>query len=141
MQRNNIIGFSCNWGPYACLNDPAFTKAGPPPGIGWIRVMCIGRINQALILQAFEYGADGVILLHCKEEDCRYGTGPEIGQTNIQRVRNLLHLLGIGQKRLIERSFAPTEQDLLMESLWEFHRLIQKMGSNPAKPRQERVAL
>jgi F420-non-reducing hydrogenase iron-sulfur subunit len=103
--------------------------------------MCIGRINQALILQAFEYGADGVILLHCKEEDCRYGTGPEIGQTNIQRVRNLLHLLGIGQKRLIERSFAPTEQDLLMESLWEFHRLIQKMGSNPAKPRQERVAL
>lgn len=141
MQRKNIIGISCNWGPYCCLNDPGFALAGPPPGIGWIRVMCIGRINQALILQAFESGADGVILLHCKEEDCRYGPGPDIGQTNIRRVRRLLHLLGIGQKRLMERSFAPTEQTQLLESLWEFHRLIEEMGSNPAKPRQERVEL
>ena len=47
-----------------------------------MRVMCIGRINQALILRAFEYGADGVILLECKDEDCRYGPGPEVGHEN-----------------------------------------------------------
>ena len=49
------------------------------PEYAFIRVMCIGRINQALILRAFEHGADGVILLECKDEDCRYGPGPEVG--------------------------------------------------------------
>ena len=139
-QRNNIIGISCNWGPYACLNDPGFAQAGPPPGFGWIRVMCIGRINQAFILQAFESGADGVIMLHCREQDCRYGPGPEMGQTNLRRVRRLLHLLGIGQKRLVERSFAPTEREQMMAALWEFYHVIKEMGPNPAKPRQERLA-
>jgi len=102
--------------------------------------MCIGRINQALILRAFEYGADGVILLECEDEDCRYGPGPEVGHVNVQRVRRLLHLLGIGQERLIERSFATHEKEELVHALWEFAESIQNMGRNPAKPSQEREA-
>jgi len=104
-----------------------------------MRVMCIGRINQALILRAFEYGADGVILLECKDEDCRYGPGPEVGHSNVEKVRNLLHLLGIGQKRLVERSFAAHEKEELVEALRQFSEEIQSMGPNPAKPRSQEV--
>jgi coenzyme F420-reducing hydrogenase delta subunit len=109
-----------------------------PPNYGFIRVMCIGRINQALILRAFEYGADGVILLECKDEDCRYGPGPEVGHSNVDRVRKLLHVLGIGQSRLVERSFGAHEKSELVKALWDFSDQIQLMGPNPAKPRQER---
>jgi coenzyme F420-reducing hydrogenase delta subunit len=111
-----------------------------PPNFRLVRVMCIGRINQALILRAFEYGADGVILLECKDEDCRYGPGPEVGHTNVQRVRQLLRLLGIGQRRLVERSFATHEKEELVQALWEFAESIEAMGPDPAKPRQEREA-
>ena len=140
MQQVNIIGISCNWGPYACYNAAGRAGMEPPPGFHLIRVMCIGRINQALILQAFEHGADGVILLRCHDDDCRYGPGPEMGQTNTQRVRRLLHLLGIGQKRLIEASFAPPEKDRFIRTLWDFYNVVAAMGPNPAKPRQERKA-
>ena len=85
-----------------------------PSNFRLIRVMCIGRINQALILRAFEYGADGVILLECNDEDCRYGPGPEVGHENVQRVRKLLHLLGIGQERLVEWSFGAHEKEELV---------------------------
>ena len=102
-----------------------------------MRVMCIGRINQALVLRAFEYGADGVILLECKDEDCRYGPGPEVGHSNVEKVRRLLHLLGIGQKRLVERSFGAHEKQELVSALWEFSDQMLTMGPNPAKPRQE----
>jgi len=103
-----------------------------------IRVMCIGRINQAMVLRAFEYGADGVILLECKDEDCRYGPGPELGHTNVKKVRELLHLIGIGQKRLVEHSFAAHEKEELAKAVREFADKIEAMGPNPAKPRQER---
>jgi coenzyme F420-reducing hydrogenase delta subunit len=133
-----LLGIFCNWSPYACLNAAGQAQREVPPQYRFVRVMCIGRINQALILRAFEHGADGVILLECKDEDCRYGPGPEVGHTNVKRVRELLHLLGIGQRRLVERSFAAYEKDELVKELWEFSQRIGEMGPCPSKPRRER---
>lgn len=140
MKRPNLLGICCNWSPYACYIAAGMARLRMPSNFRLVRVMCIGRINQALILRAFEYGADGVILLECKDEDCRYGPGPDVGHTNVQRVRQLLHLLGIGQRRLVERSFATHEKEELVDALWEFARSIEAMGPDPAKPRQEREA-
>jgi coenzyme F420-reducing hydrogenase delta subunit len=109
-----------------------------PPNFRLLRVMCIGRINQSLILRAFEFGADGVIVLECKDEDCRYGPGPDVGHVNVARVRQLLRLLGIGQERLVERSFASHEKAELVQALWDFADQIETMGPNRAKPREER---
>jgi coenzyme F420-reducing hydrogenase delta subunit len=133
----NLLGICCNWSPYACYNAAGMAHTKLPPNFRLLRVMCIGRINQALILRAFEYGADGVILLECKDEDCRYGPGPEVGHVNVARVRNLLRLLGIGQKRLVEKSFASHEKTELVEALWDFAGLIEEIGPNPAKPPQQ----
>ncbi len=140
MEQVNLLGICCNWSPYACYNAAGMARMEMPPNFRLIRVMCIGRINQALILKAFEFGADGVILLECKDEDCRYGPGPEVGHTNVKRVRRLLDLLGIGQDRLVECSFAAHERDELVQALWKFAGQIEALGINPAKPRQERVA-
>jgi coenzyme F420-reducing hydrogenase delta subunit len=138
MQRTRLLGIFCNWSPFACLNAAGMAHYRMPPEYAFIRVMCIGRINQALILRAFEHGADGVILLECKDEDCRYGPGPEVGHANVEKVRKLLHLLGIGQSRLVERSFGAHEKNELVQALWDFSEQVQAMGPNPANPTQQR---
>lgn len=138
-QDVRLLGIVCNWSPFACLNAAAMAHLELPSEYSFMRVMCIGRINQALILRAFEYGADGVILLECRDEDCRYGPGPEVGHSNVDRVRRLLHLLGIGQSRLVERSFQAHEKEELVRALWEFAEEMKALGPNPAKPPQERV--
>ncbi len=137
MKQVNLLGICCNWSPYACYTAAGMARMKIPPNFRLLRVMCIGRINQALILRAFEFGADGVIVLECKDEDCRYGPGPEVGHVNVERVRQLLRLLGIGQRRLMERAFASHEKAELVEALWDFSGRIEKMGPNRAKPRQE----
>ena len=137
MEQVKLLGICCNWSPFACYNAAGMAKMKMPPNFRLIRVMCIGRINQALILRAFEYGADGVILLECKDEDCRYGPGPGVGHENVRRVRKILKLLGIGQKRLVECSFEAHEKEKLVQALWDFDEQISKMGQNPAKPRQQ----
>lgn len=140
MSSLNLWGICCNWSPYACYNAAGMANRELPPNFRLMRVMCIGRINQALILRAFEYGADGVIVLECVDEDCRYGPGPEVGHTNVARVRRLLHYLGIGQERLVEKSFAADDMEKLVRDLWDFAAAIEAIGPNPAKPRQEREA-
>lgn len=140
MSKVNILGIACNWSPYCCYNAAGQAGLELPPEFRLMRVMCIGRINQALILRAFEYGADGVIVLECEDEDCRYGPGPEVGHTNVARVRKLLHFLGIGQERLVEKTFLADQKEELVQTLWDFARRIEALGPNPAKAHQERVA-
>jgi coenzyme F420-reducing hydrogenase delta subunit len=128
MKEVKILGICCNWSPFACYNAAGMAQMKMPDNFRLIRVMCIGRINQALILRAFEYGADGVILLECKDEDCRYGPGPEVGHENIKRVRRLLHLLGIRQERLIERNFGAHERSELASALRDFACTVDVLG-------------
>lgn len=135
LEEVKLLGICCNWSPFACYNAAGMTGMKIPPNFSLIRVMCIGRINQALILRAFEYGADGVILLECEDEDCRYGPGPKVGHENVKRVRKLLKLLGIGQARLVEVSFSANEKEKLVNALWDFDKQIRSMGPNPAKPK------
>jgi coenzyme F420-reducing hydrogenase delta subunit/NAD-dependent dihydropyrimidine dehydrogenase PreA subunit len=138
-KRVSLVAVTCSWNPYACFNAAGAEQLQVPPNLRMIQVMCIGRINQAMILKAFENGADGVILLGCKDEDCRYGAGPKIGHANIRRVRKLLHLLGVGQERLVERAFSAHETTKLTDALWEFAELIESLGNNPAKPSPDRT--
>jgi len=128
MNQVRLLGIGCNWSPYACYNAAGMARMEMPSNFRMIRVMCIGRINQALILRAFEYGADGVILLECRDDDCRYGPGPDVGHENVRRVRKLLHLLGIDQERLIEKSFGAHERDELVHALWDFSKKIETLG-------------
>jgi len=102
-----------------------------PCNFRMMRVMCIGRINQALILRAFEHGADGVLLLECKDDDCRYGPGPTLGHENVVRVRQLLHLLGIRQERLVEKSFGAYERTELVKGIQDFVQHIERVGPIP----------
>ena len=129
MEPVRILGICCNWSPFACYNAAGMTGMSMPANFHLIRVMCIGRINQALILRAFEFGADGVILLECTDEDCRYGPGPEVGHENVHRVRRILHLLGIRQERLVERTFGAHEKEELVRNLWNFREEVEALGT------------
>ena len=140
MDGIRLLGICCNWSPFACYNAAGMTGIKMPPDFQLIRVMCIGRINQAMILRAFEFGADGVILLECKDEDCRYGPGPDVGHQNVQRARRLFHLLGIRQERLVECSFGAHEKETLVGTLWKFHKDMEglrPMGARIATLRKE----
>jgi F420-non-reducing hydrogenase iron-sulfur subunit len=143
MEPVKLLGICCNWSPYACYNAAGMAHLDLPAKLRIIRVMCIGRINQALILRAFEFGADGVILLECHDDDCRYGPGPEVGHGNVTRARKMLHLLGIRQERLVERSFGAHEKEELVQALQEFARDMARLGPISARgrgvrPREER---
>ena len=141
MEPVHILGICCNWSPFACYNAAGMTGMSMPANFHLIRVMCIGRINQALILRAFEFGADGVILLECTDDDCRYGPGPEVGHENVHRVRRILHLLGIRQERLVERTFGAHEKDKLVRTLWNFTEEMGTLGPLMSKSGSKREEL
>jgi F420-non-reducing hydrogenase iron-sulfur subunit len=57
-----IIAFVCHWCAYAGADLAGISRIQYPPNVRLIRVMCTGRIHPGFLLQAFEGGAQGVLV-------------------------------------------------------------------------------
>ena len=90
----------CNWCGYAGADLAGVSRFQYPTSIRIIRVMCSGRIQPALILDAFNRGSDGVLVCGCHIGDCHYISGNEIAEERIKKTKNLLELLRIETERL-----------------------------------------
>ncbi len=70
-----IIGFLCYWCSYTGADMAGTARMKYPANVDIIRLMCSGRIDPELILNAFAKGADGVMVLGCHIGDCHYMAG------------------------------------------------------------------
>ncbi len=131
MKQYKILLFLCNWGSYAAFQELQDTGAIIPADIKMVRIPCAGRINKALLINAFEKGADGVALVGCKSGSCQYGSGTVTAIENTEDIRNILKLLGIGKERMRFDTFLPDESDLMLQFLENFCDTIKNLGSSP----------
>ncbi len=95
-----IITFLCNWCGYAGADLAGVSRFQYPPTIRIIRVMCSGRIQPSLILNAFNRGSDGVLVCGCHLGDCHYISGNEKAEEGIKITQKLLDFLRIDPERL-----------------------------------------
>ncbi len=94
-----IVAFLCNWCSYAGADKAGSNQLPVPSELSVIRVMCSGRIEPPLILEAFQKGADGVMVLACHPGDCHYKEGNIRAFCRAELLQNLVPQLGIDPKR------------------------------------------
>jgi F420-non-reducing hydrogenase iron-sulfur subunit len=58
-----IIAFCCNWCSYAAADLAGISRMQYPSNIRIIRVMCSGMVHPETVVQAFQLGADGIMVL------------------------------------------------------------------------------
>ncbi len=60
---------------------------------------CSGKIDIRYLTKSFETGADGVVLVTCKQGECRYLEGSLRARKRMGVVEELLEEIGIGAGR------------------------------------------
>jgi coenzyme F420-reducing hydrogenase delta subunit len=104
--QHNIVAFRCA-GSLAERGSPEAAVEGESPlersslPVHEIPVPCSGRLQPEHFLKAFEAGADLVLVLTCRDGDCRYLEGRRRVQQRIGYVRGLLDEVGLGGERLV----------------------------------------
>jgi len=69
-------------------------------GIYRIMVPCVARLSVPDILSPFELGADGVLIIACKEGECLYPTAEERLLRRIRQAREVLEEAGLDRERI-----------------------------------------
>jgi F420-non-reducing hydrogenase iron-sulfur subunit len=58
-----ILAFSCNWCSYAAADLAGTSRLQYPPSLRIVRVMCSGMVHPNLVVEAFQKGADAVMVM------------------------------------------------------------------------------
>jgi len=84
-----------------------------------------------MVLFAFEKGAEGVMLLGCKDKECRYGPGPEQSTKTAKSIKALIHVLGLESERFRSVQYSFNEINRLLGEIDSFTKAVYKLKKSP----------
>ena len=117
-----LVCFSCKFG-WGYLADEATLSREIE---NWVPIICTGKIDTTHIMDAFEKGADGILILGCPEGDCHYQDGNYEVKKRVYILRRMLEALGVEKERVkIELSSDPEGRRILQ--------LVKKMKEELAR--------
>src|SRR5512133_3801923 len=123
-----VIAFCCNWCSYAGADLAGVMRRQYDPAVRIIRVMCSSRVDPGLILECFEKGADGVMVLGRHPGDCHYISGNVKEEGRVQDTWRLLDMLGIGRDRLMLKWISASEGEEFGATIDRFAALVRRLG-------------
>lgn len=84
----DLVAMERNYGKY-----DGELKAIPLP--------CSGKVDILYLVKAFEMGADGVVVVTCKQGECRYLEGNLRARKRVEAIDALLEEIGLGKGRTV----------------------------------------
>jgi len=94
------------------------------PDIRTIYLPCAARVDNLHILEAFQKGVDGVLIVACPEEDCHRGSGSREAQRSVAKLKERLSQIGF-QDRLYFCSVARRYDGGFDKELRQFSQIIK----------------
>ncbi|MBE0480840.1 MAG: hydrogenase iron-sulfur subunit [Dehalococcoidia bacterium] len=127
-----LVVFACNWDGLSCIEAAAQSGLTYPPSVQLVKVSCLSRIQQGFILKAFEFGADGVVLLGCDPKSCEFGTDQALLDRECEKARTVMTMLGIDEGRLIRCHLGRGDGQAFVRLVKDFMHDIEKGLSGKA---------
>ena len=123
-----IVGFLCNWCAYRAADLAGMARLPYAPNLRAVRLMCSGRIDAELVLQALREGADGVLAVGCRAGECHYLDGNRKALARFGLLRPLLAQLGVEPERVRLVWAAASEGPLLAAEVDRMTEDLRRLG-------------
>ncbi|HIH69098.1 CoB-CoM heterodisulfide reductase HdrA2 [Methermicoccus shengliensis] len=123
-----IVAFLCNWCAYGAADLAGISKLKYPPNVRIIRVMCSGRVDPQMVLEALKCGADGVLIGGCRMGECHYQTGNCHCEARMEALREMLAEQGISPDRIATVWVSANESQTLIEALETLIERVEQLG-------------
>jgi heterodisulfide reductase subunit A len=95
-----VLAFSCAECGFAAVDAAGMASAKFPSNVRILKVPCTGILKIHHFLEAFQAGADGVMVVGCKTDGCHYEEGSLKAAYKVKLAKKLMELYGIEPDRL-----------------------------------------
>ena len=129
----SIVAFTCNWCSYGGADLAGISRIQYPPNSKVIRLMCSGRVDPLMTLEAFKNGADGVIISGCHIGECHYSTGNYRTEVRFMALRSAMDVIGLNPERLRLLWASASEGQQWADTMREMAEQVRELGPSPLK--------
>lgn len=85
---------------FVCTHHVGVYGFDLPKNVRAVPVHCTSRVDVLDVLKAFECGADGVALVRCPDDSCKYRGISHRVEARVERAKGLLSALGVEKGRI-----------------------------------------
>lgn len=129
-----IVAFCCHYCAYAAADLAGALRLQYPPSVRVVKLPCTGKLDVLMVLDAFEHGADGVMVAGCLEGDCHYQQGNLSARRRVQRAKALLKEIGLEPERVRMFNLSSAMGQQWAEAVTEMDALVRRLKPNPLRP-------
>ena len=126
-----IVAYCCNWCSYAGADLAGTSRFEYPTNIRIIRVMCTGRMDPTLVLEALKMGADGVLIAGCHPGDCHYQKGNFMMEKRFDYLKKAVKSVSIEPERLRLEWVSASEGGKWAALSREMTEEVRRLGPSP----------
>lgn len=140
MENNySILMFAClKWG-YSAADLAGVSRFKYSPTVKIIKLRCTGRIDVKHLLFAIKSGADGVMIVGWRPNECQFKDGNFKAQTHVDLANRILDRRGFGNQRINQYWLSAAESEKLVKSVEDTLEKVQRLGPNPLKSIAKKV--
>lgn len=92
-----------------------------------IGLPCSGKVDIPYLVKAFETGADGVVIVTCKQNKCRYPEGDMRAQKRAEAVESLLEEIGMGKGRMAVINLKEDDPEQILGEIKDFFDKVRNL--------------
>lgn len=131
--------FAClKWG-YSAADLAGVSRLKYSPSVKIIKLRCTGRIDVKHLLFAIKSGADGVMIVGWRPDECQFKDGNFKAQTHVDFANRILDRRGFGNQRINQYWLSGAESEKLVKSVEDTLEKVQRLGPNPLKSIAKKV--
>lgn len=132
----SIVAFCCHYCAYAAADLAGSLRLQYPPSVRVVKLPCTGKLDVLLVLDAFERGADGVMVAGCMEGDCHYQLGNLNARRRVNYVKHLLQQIGLEPDRVRMYNMSSAMGRKWAEAAAEMDETVRQLGPSPLRARR-----
>jgi len=124
-----ILVICCSECGHTVVDSSGMAMLKYPANIRVMKVPCTGIVQVHSLLEAFKAGAQGVMVVGCKNDGCHYEVGSQKAQKKVELAKRLLKEYGIEPERLEMFNMIYIEGDKFAEAARTMTERLEKMGA------------
>jgi F420-non-reducing hydrogenase iron-sulfur subunit len=128
-----IVAFCCHYCAYAAADLAGSLRLQYPSSVKVVKLPCTGKLDIQHVLDAFEQGADGVMVAGCMEGDCHFQQGNYNAKRRVAYTRNLLRQIGIEPERLKMFNMSSAMARKWADAVTEMDATVRELGPSPLR--------
>lgn len=130
-----VVTYCCTYCSYTAADLAGSMRLNYAPNVRIIKILCTGKIEPILLLEAFDKGADIVYVSGCAVGDCHFIEGNIRGKAAVAYTKKLLKEIGIEPERLEFFHIPASAGPLFAEVADEMTQRGRDLGPNPMRNR------